>query len=129
VQDAWVAALRNPPREEDSLRAWLSRVVRRLARGRDPRRERPVRAFERDDAPPTDDVVARIEQERLLARLVVELEEPYRAVVLQRYYRGLSAARIARIERLPPATVRTRLRRALAMLRQRLEREERSGPP
>lgn len=80
VQDTWLAALHNPPHRVRSPRAWLSRVARRLARLRDPLRgagQAPT--VPRDDFPPTDEVVARIEQERLLARLVVELEEPYRS--------------------------------------------------
>ena len=120
VQDTWIAALRNPPREAHSLRAWLSRVARRLARGRG---GRTAPALARVDCPPTDEVVARIEQERLLAQCVIELEEPYRTVVLLHFYRGLSAARIARLQGVPEASVRTRVRRALALLRERLSRE------
>ena len=121
VQDTWLAALHNPPHAVRSPRAWLSRVARRLARLRDPAAEASTLA--RDDLPPADEVVARIEEERLLARLVVELEEPHRSVILQRFYGGLSAARIARTSGVPAATVRTRLRRALLLLRERLERE------
>src|SRR5262245_9127464 len=109
VQDTWLAALRNPPREAHSLRAWLSRVARRLARVRDPlRRDRGASAEDREGFPSTDEVVSRIEEERRLARLVLELEEPYRTVVLQRFYQGLSSVRIARLAHVPEATVRTR---------------------
>src|SRR6185436_17181081 len=124
VQDTWLAALRNPPREVHSLQAWLSRVARRLARVRDPlRRGCDACVEERESVPSTDEVVSRIEEERRLARLVLELEEPYRTVVLQRFYQGLSSVRIARIEHVPEATVRTRTRRALGLLRERLDRE------
>jgi RNA polymerase sigma factor (sigma-70 family) len=124
VQDTWLAALRNPPYGVRSPRAWLSRVARRLARLRyDSRGALQDPSASREGFPPTDEVVARIEQERLLARLVVELEEPYRRVLLQRFYSGLTAARISRIEGVPAATVRTRSRRALALLRERLDRE------
>ncbi|HTF89243.1 MAG TPA: RNA polymerase sigma factor, partial [Planctomycetota bacterium] len=127
VQDTWVAALRNPPRQEHSLRAWLARVARRMARVQGRLRGRELE-LDQAEAPPTDEVVARIEQERLLAKLVLELEEPYRKVVLQRFYGGLSAARIASLEGIPDATVRTRLRRALALLRERMERENGIDP-
>ena len=124
VQETWLAALRNPPREVRSPRAWLSRVARRLARVRGPLRGEDAGASgSQASFPPTEEVVARIEQERLLGRLVVELEEPYRSVVLKRFYAGLTVARIARIEGVPAATVRTRSRLALALLRERLERE------
>jgi Sigma-70, region 4 len=101
--------------------------VRRLARVRDPLRGR-IPDVAREDFPPTDDVVARIEQERLLAKLVVELEEPYRSVVLQHFYGGLSSAQIARKENVPDATVRTRVRRALMLLRERLARDSGGDP-
>ncbi len=133
VQDTWVAALRNPPRQAHSLRAWLSKVARRLARANDQVPDvRKYGSMAHEDSPAADDVVARIQQERLLAKLVVELEEPYRRVILQRFYQGLDAARIARTEGIPQPTVRTRLRRALALLRERMERElgsDRQGWP
>jgi len=53
---------------------------------------------------------------------VLALEEPYRTAILLRYYRGMSAAQIARELGIPPATVRTRLMRALDRLRARLDR-------
>src|SRR5262249_51313316 len=82
VQEAGVAALRHPPREGRSLRAWFTTVARRLARTREPLRQHARElAHRRVEHPATDDVVARIEQERRLAELVLELSEPYRRVV------------------------------------------------
>ena len=34
VQEAWVAALQNPPERSSSIRSWLARVVRRIAGAR-----------------------------------------------------------------------------------------------
>src|SRR5260221_380683 len=97
VQDTWVAALRNPPRQAHSLRAWLSKVARRLARANDQVPDvRKYGSMAHEDSPAADDVVARIEQERLLAKLVVELGEAYRRGIPQRSYQGLDAGRIAR---------------------------------
>ena len=125
VQEAWVAALRHPPKPGASVRAWLTTVGRRLVRRQAWRRVEPreLEQLEQDgaDVRPAEDVVARIEQERRLAGLVLALEEPYREVVLQRYYRGRTAAQIAHDQGVPAATVRTRLRRALALLRERLD--------
>ena len=45
------------------------------------------------------------------------LDAGLRAVVVLRYYAGMDATAIGAVLRLPPATVRTRLRRALALLR------------
>lgn len=60
-----------------------------------------------------------------LRRAIGELESELRVVVALRYYAGLDATEIGAALGTPPATVRTRLRRALRLLRERLEE---SGP-
>lgn len=52
---------------------------------------------------------------------VSALPARYRSPVILHYYQGLSAGKIAGILRLPGATVRTRLARARALLRNELE--------
>ncbi len=52
-----------------------------------------------------------------LRAAVNALDVGLRAVVVLRYYVGMDATAIGTVLRLPPATVRTRLRRALALLR------------
>ena len=52
---------------------------------------------------------------------VCALPVKYRSPVILHYYQGLSAGEIAGILRLPGATVRTRLARARALLRNELE--------
>ena len=54
---------------------------------------------------------------------VEALAEPYRAVVLLRYFEGLRPDAIAVRLGAPEATVRTQLRRAIEKLRERLDRE------
>ncbi len=61
-------------------------------------------------------------QEQLAAH-VKALPEPFRATVLLRYFEGVSAAEIARRDRVPAGTVRWRLKRALDLLRERLDAE------
>jgi len=56
-------------------------------------------------------------------RAVLELDEPYRSTLLHRYLDELSAAEIARREEIPGDTVRSRIRRGLAILRQRFDAE------
>src|SRR5436190_1898691 len=63
---------------------------------------------------------------RALARVVaavLALEEPYRECVLLRYFEELSPRAIAARQRVPLETARTRLKRALELLRARLDRE------
>ena len=66
-----------------------------------------------------------LEQQRLLGELVAALDEPYRSLIFARYYRGESAAQIARRTGRPAGTVRSQLARGREQLRRRLV--ERSG--
>lgn len=125
AQEAFVAALAQPTAGRN-VAAWLAGVVRNLARRS--RREEASRARRelvaaRPEAlPASDELVAEGELQRRLAAAVMELEEPYRATVLLHYFRELPLVAIARQQGVPAATVRTRLRRALAQLRAELDR-------
>lgn len=130
VQEAYVAALRNPPRDHAQppvLRAWLSRVVRRLSlqhqRAEARRSYRQRVAARPDELPDSSELVQRAELQSRLARAVVGLDEPYRETVLLRYFEDLSAAEIARRQGIPAATVRSRLMRGLERLREDLDQE------
>lgn len=127
VQDTWVAALRRPPDAGRPLRPWLrtvlTNVVRFRWRGEANRaaREDAAGALAEVDAPSTDELLERHETQRLLARLVTELEEPYRAAILLRHAEGLAPSEIARRLGVPAGTVRWRLNEGLARLRARLD--------
>src|SRR6185436_7564095 len=74
-------------------------------------------------APEEPDVyVERLETEQRLSRELAALEEPFRSVLMLRYYEDLEPAEIAARLALPGGTVRWRLMRALALLRERLDR-------
>ena len=128
VQDAWVAAVRQPPREKGAAGAWLARVVRNFAlraRAADSRRrarEERVARPERDENTP-DSVLQRAELHRTVVDAVLGLDEPFRTTVLLRFFEGRSTQEIARRERVHVATVRWRLRKALDTLRERLDRQ------
>ncbi len=129
AQDAWVEALRRPPREGTDLRAWFAGMIRAFARQRRRselrrvERERAVARGESQQASDGADFVAQAEIQQLVIRAVLELEEPVRTTLLQRYVHGSSAASIARAEGVPTSTVRNRLARGLARLRARLDSE------
>ena len=53
---------------------------------------------------------------------MLALDEPYRTVILMRYYEDLTPSQIAEHLGLPAATVRTRLRRGLERLRSMIPR-------
>lgn len=126
VQRALLQALRRPPQDPRALPAWLARVARneagQMRRSDLSRKRREERSAGRlRTAQATDDVVARAEIHRRVVDVVLGLEEPYRAVVLLRYFDGMEPKAIAMHLGLPPGTVRSRLKRGLDRLRERLD--------
>ncbi|HKD99615.1 MAG TPA: sigma-70 family RNA polymerase sigma factor, partial [Planctomycetota bacterium] len=126
AQSAWVAAIETPPAADRSPRRWLAAVLRsraidvRRAAARALRRER---AIARPEAmPSTVEIVDRLSTHRAVVEAVLSLDEPYRGVILLRFFENLSARAIAARSGVPIATVRTRIARALAKLRVRLDR-------
>lgn len=127
VQDAAVAALRSGDRARGPLPAWFTGVVRHAAaairRGESRRAAREAANAVRALAPSTAELAEQLERQRLLARAVLDLGEPYRGTILLRYFEGLTPAAIAAREGVAPATVNSRLTRAHALLRDRLDRD------
>lgn len=128
VQDTLVAALRSRPqvRSAGGARAWLTAVLRsqaayswRAARNRRTREERTARA---EALPDTAELSAQAESQRALSEAVHSLSEPYRSVILLRYFHALTPAQIAAQRGIPPATARSQLSRAHELLRASLDR-------
>jgi RNA polymerase sigma-70 factor (ECF subfamily) len=124
AQDALTAALRSGPREEARTRAWFAAVVRsfvrRRARGEERRAQREEAVAQPERLDPTDEIVERAMASRAVVDAVLELPEPYRKTILMRWFDDVPPARIAEIRGEPVETVRTRLKRGHAMLRERL---------
>lgn len=127
VQDTWVVALQRPPSHAGNLRAWLGRVVTSLARSTwrsESRRDRREEATARHEAlPSTEELVHEAAMTRELAGAVLELGEPFRTVLLLRYFRDLTPTQIANDLDRPVATVKTQLQRGMAKLRDRFDDE------
>jgi len=126
-QETWRIALERPPCHAASLRAWFATAVRSAA-GSAGRKERTRSAREsavvpRAHSPSPEDSVAAAELQTKLARAVLDLDEPYRTAVVLRYFDGLEATEIAARLSVPVETVRTRLKRAIELLRKRMEVE------
>ena len=66
------------------------------------------------------------EAQRVLAQLLARLDEPLRTTLVRHFVHGLDAGEIARIEGVPPSTVRTRIAHGVELLRSELDR--RRGP-
>ncbi|HEX5137925.1 MAG TPA: RNA polymerase sigma factor, partial [Planctomycetota bacterium] len=126
VQETLVTALEKPP-APGNLRAWLGKVATNIARMRHRSRQRALRRelfAHRGDGPPSPaEMAARLEIERRIVDAVTDLREPYRSTILLHFYDGLAPAEIARHLGIPASTVRVRLKRALAIVRARLEHE------
>ncbi len=125
VQETWLAALRRPASDARPSKGWLARVVRnavlQVQRREATRGDYEGRARSSGEEPATDDLLERVEVQRMVVDAVLELDAPYRRVLLLRYFEGLSPRAIARATDTPVATVKTRLARGLALLRTRLD--------
>jgi RNA polymerase sigma-70 factor (ECF subfamily) len=125
VQATWLRALRHPLPALGGVRPWLARIARNLVRdrSRDARRReaREQTAARAEALPSTFDVLAREAERQRVVAAVLALPDPYRSVVLARYWEDVPAARLAARLGVPDATVRSQLRRGLAMLRERLD--------
>lgn len=122
AQDAFERAFRGLPEfnGRSSFRTWLTRIV--VNRAIDTaRRQRPLEPLAVADALPApradDDTLG----ERDLLAAVLALPPERRTVVALRYWARHSPQEIAAILDLPLGTVHSRLARALAELRSRLE--------
>lgn len=127
AQETYLAALQRPAAAGGISKGWLARVANNALRQENRRnairRDHEERASANDDAAATDEVVERAQTQRLVVDAVFALDDPYQRVILLRYFEGLSPRRIASRQEIPVATVKTRLRRGLAQLRERLDKE------
>ena len=124
AQEALATALERPPRHSHNLRAWFASVLRSLQHQR-LRRPSPTTLQDPESAgsaPSAEEVVARAESQQVVVEEVLALEEPYRSTLLLRYYAGATPTQVAARLDAPLATITSRLTRAHALLRERLER-------
>lgn len=131
-QETWLSALRHPPHGVDDVRRWLAAVARnvvcKLARGESRRTAHERRAAQEaarsgGEAPASDLLVARAQLQQRVAAAVLELAEPYRSTLLARFFEELPPAAIAAKLGAPIETVKTRQKRGLELLRERLAAE------
>jgi RNA polymerase sigma factor (sigma-70 family) len=121
VQEVWLRSREAGERP----RAWFVTVLRNLVRDRARSRARRAateRAAAHTEALPSGaEIVERLEVAQRLAREVAALDEPQRLAVHLRYFEGQGPEEIAARLGQPLETVRTRLRRGLAELRERMD--------
>ena len=142
LQEAYILAYRNigDYRADAQLGTWLTRITinQALMRLRKQKRERVVVPFSTtstsenasadedvadERAEPPSTTTLRAEIRRILERRIDELPDAFRAVFVMREVEDMTVQETADCLSLPPATVRTRLFRARAMLREALQRD------
>ena len=130
-QDAWVEALESPPTTRRSIGGWFKTALRHnlidRLRAEASRRRRELGRAPSDVVVSTAHLVARADAHKRVVVAVMELPEPYRSTVLHRFFGDMRPSVVAAHMAVPTETVRTRTRRALAMLRSRLEADSGEG--
>jgi len=132
AQSTLTEALRRPPPDLSGLRSWLATVLRNLVRKEARSRRRRMVREQRTARPISVPSIVDTQAKETLIRNVVDsvfsLREPYRSAVVMRFYDDLPPREIARMTGVPVETVRTRIKRALSMLRADLEAKHREAP-
>jgi len=141
LQDAYVQAYRAAAqfRGDAELSTWLTRIVinQALMRLRKKKRERLVVPFRTSVAADEDriddmadakaespsDATLRAEVRRVIERRIDQLPVAFRTVFVMREIEEMTVQETADCLGIPPSTVRTRLFRARALLREALERD------
>jgi RNA polymerase sigma-70 factor (ECF subfamily) len=126
AQSTLAAALERRPEPGRGLASWLAGTIQNLGRQERRRsylREKLEPLAARDEAVSGADRLAeQADLQHTLVEYVLALEEPHKRTLLLRYFANLSPREMARHERVPVATVTSRLTRAHQKLREKLER-------
>jgi RNA polymerase sigma-70 factor, ECF subfamily len=139
VQETYVRAFTHLDsfQGDSSLSTWLSRIAMNEALGR-LRRQRPgvelstlpqgmleaqIIQFPLSAAADPEKTMAQREIQNAVERAIDELPEPFRLVFITRVIEGMNVEETAELLDLKPETVKTRLHRARAMLRENVERK------
>ena len=140
VQEAWVRALEGLDqfRGEAAFSTWLTRILINEAYGRVRRRkpnvdftaeaEPAIRAHilkfpAASSRPDPETTVANTQMRALLEQAIDALPEPFRVIFVARVVEEMSVEETAALFNLKPETVKTRLHRARAKLRESLEKQ------
>jgi RNA polymerase sigma factor (sigma-70 family) len=131
VQDAFVKAFRklHTFRPGSAFRPWLFTIVANEARNRRRSRSRRTSVELRVRAQPqplgtaSDTVAIEHEQRERLVAAVNQLSDDHREIVVLRFFAGLSESETAQVLSCPPGTAKSRLSRALDLLRSTLDED------
>jgi RNA polymerase sigma-70 factor, ECF subfamily len=122
MQEIELRALERPPREPGSRRAWACVVATNLAMDTHRRTARHAEGPPAEQAASSDDAGMAALRDAVRAGLA-ELEPQLRATVVLRFYADFPIAEIAAAMGVPEGTVKSRLHRAVTLLRGKLTQE------
>lgn len=139
AQEALLRAWRGWPslRDADAIRAWLLRITVNVCRnwqaghfGASRRHNAPLADATHSALSMRDNgnglaSADALDLRQAITRLPIDLQR----VIALRFYAGMNSTTLGAVLDLPAATVRTRLRRALELLRQDLSASEQDGSP
>lgn len=120
-QETWMRVLRSANRFDTERRfsTWLYKIALNLAR--DWHRRPPPEPSEAEPAAQESSELARAEAGVDVAKLLAELSEPQREVLILRFYHDLGEEQVAEILDCPRGTVKSRMHQALARLGERVK--------
>lgn len=121
LQDAFEEGLRHPPPDDRNLEGWLYRVALRKTRRGVFRARREVSMTDRgtaDDTRRATDQTASVLERLEVGRLLTLLTERQRAIVVAKYYLGLSQDEIADALGVRRGTVSATVSQSLARMRE-----------
>lgn len=131
TQEALLSAWRSASslRNLDGFQAWFDRILMNSCIDRLRRRakNRVLNISQSHEAPAAKDVFQSILDRDEVGRAMTHLGAEERAVVILHYWSDLTLEQVAKHLGLPVGTVKSRLNRALTLMRTRLEPTQRSG--
>lgn len=124
-QQTWLAAMTAPPRDATSPRGWLGavarNVARKLVRGERRRSARDLASGAPRDERTPEQLLAEAEIHHRVSAALLALAEPYRTTLLHRFVDDLPPRAVAARMGVSVETVRTRVRRGIDLMRERLD--------
>ena len=116
VQESFIRALKNRPllsaMPEKSLWSWLYTTAKNALTD-EKRKTSRLEHGDRDEADTAGDLIDAIHVKEMLHKLPPDLMH----IVALKYYGGMNSTEIGKMKGIPPATVRSRLRAAMGILR------------
>ena len=133
VQDALLRAWRDLPglRETDRFDAWIRRLTVNACLDQSRKRRRRVTEVELQPFhdPPVADPMRALADRDQVDRILRDLDERERAIVVLHYYLGLPLTEVAATLGIPVGTAKSRLHRALGLLRVALGADSEAPTP